>query len=95
MKSKHIPLRKCVGCNQSKPKKNLIRIVKKSDDEKNGGNSLLIDFNNEFQGRGTYICKDLNCLSTARKYRRLEKRLSQKISDDFYKTLESALSFNE
>ena len=33
MKTKKIPLRMCLGCNEMKPKRDLIRIVKSSEGE--------------------------------------------------------------
>lgn len=93
MSSKHIPLRKCVACNQSKPKKDLIRIVKQSSQDKSA--TVTIDDTYKMSGRGTYICKNLDCLTSAKKFRRLERKLSQKISEDFYRLLESKINSNE
>lgn len=90
MKIKHIPLRRCIGCNQSKEKNQLIRIVKVSCPD---NTQILIDLNNKLQGRGTYICKSLECLKKARKFHRFEKKLAfNKIPEDFYKNLESKIN---
>lgn len=88
MQSKHIPMRRCIGCNQSKPKSDLLRIVKISSQS---GSEIIID-DKKTQGRGTYICKNLDCLKSARKYHRIDKKLSQKIPDEFYKILESKIN---
>ena len=50
MKEKRIPLRKCVGCGQMKPKAELIRVVR----DNAGGVSL--DPSGKKPGRGAYIC---------------------------------------
>ncbi len=49
---KKIPQRKCIGCNQMKNKKELIRILKTQDDE------IVIDTTGKKNGRGAYICPD-------------------------------------
>ncbi len=70
MKEKRIPLRKCVGCGQMKPKAELIRVVR----DNAGGVSL--DPSGKKPGRGAYICLQGDCLTQARKARRLEKAFS-------------------
>ena len=50
------PQRTCMGCNQKKDKKDLIRIVKNKDNE------ISIDRTGKKEGRGAYICDDVNCL---------------------------------
>ncbi|MFR9296495.1 MAG: RNase P modulator RnpM, partial [Aedoeadaptatus pacaensis] len=55
-KTKKVPLRKCVGCSESKPKKELIRIVKNKEQE------VFIDETGKANGRGAYVCKDIRCL---------------------------------
>lgn len=92
MQTKHIPERKCIGCNQSKPKNELIRIVKQTGPD---GALVFVDKSHKASGRGTYVCKNLDCLNISKKNRRLERKLAQKISDDFYKTLESIINDNE
>ena len=88
LQSKHIPMRRCIGCNQSKPKSDLLRIVKISSDN---DIKIIID-NKKTQGRGTYICKNLDCLKSAKKYHRMDKKLSKKVPDEFYKILESKIN---
>ena len=59
--TKKVPMRKCVGCNTSKQKNELLRIYYYQD-------VLGIDEENNQNGRGVYICKDNpNCLSKANK----------------------------
>ena len=47
---KRLPQRTCLGCNEKKDKKDLIRIVK----NKNG--EIYIDITGKMEGRGTYFC---------------------------------------
>ena len=72
MKTKKIPLRMCLGCNEMKPKRDLIRIVKSSEGE------VSLDFTGKKSGRGAYICRNADCFRKAKKARRFEKSLSCK-----------------
>ena len=56
---KEIPQRTCMGCNAKKNKNELIRIVK------NNKNEISIDKTGKQEGRGAYICNDVNCLEKA------------------------------
>ena len=53
---KKIPLRTCMGCNEKKPKKELVRVVKNKDGE------IFIDRTGKADGRGAYICDSIECL---------------------------------
>ena len=89
--TKHIPLRKCVGCGEMKPKTELLRIFKTPDILSDNGElikgSISIDLTLKASGRGAYICKDSECLKHSRKTRRLERTFSCKISEEFYDKL--------
>ncbi len=61
MKTKKIPLRKCVACQEMMPKKQLIRIVKTPEDE------VLIDLTGKKSGRGAYLCGKESCFKLALK----------------------------
>lgn len=89
MKVKKIPLRRCVGCNESKPKKELIRVVKNKEDE------IFIDLTGKANGRGAYVCKDAECLKKAFKSKRLERALETKIPDEIYERLEKEIEDGE
>lgn len=89
MKVKKIPLRRCVGCNESKPKKELIRVVKNKEGE------IFIDLTGKANGRGAYLCKDAECLKKAFKSKRLERALETKIPDEIYERLEKEIEDGE
>jgi len=82
LKKKKIPNRLCVGCQQTKPKKELIRIVK------NKQNEVTIDKTGKKPGRGVYICPDIECLNKARKSKRLERSLGVSIDEQIFRQLE-------
>ena len=89
MKQKKIPLRKCLGCDEMKPNKELIRIVKNKDNE------ISVDFIGKKAGRGAYIYRNTECLLKAVKAKRLERAFETNISDDIYQTLKEQLEENE
>lgn len=85
MKPKKIPMRMCLGCNEMKPKKELIRIVKSPEGD------ISLDFTGKKSGRGAYICRSSECLEKARKGKRLEKSLSCKIENSVYEVMTDEL----
>lgn len=78
---KKVPLRRCLGCFESKPKKELIRIVKSQDGE------ISLDKTGKKQGRGAYICYDRECLEKVIKTKKLDKEFDVTISADIYENL--------
>ena len=82
---KKIPLRTCMGCNEKKPKKELVRIVKNKDGE------IFIDRTGKADGRGAYICDSLECLEKVIKSKRLEKVLEVKIPEEVYNNLRGVI----
>ena len=80
------PTRRCTGCGEHFPKKELIRILRTPEGE------IVIDELGKRSGRGAYICKRPECLRKARKQRRLEASLECSIPDDVYKKLEEELN---
>lgn len=85
MQTKRIPLRKCTGCGEMKPKKELVRVVKGPDGD------ISLDLTGKKAGRGAYVCPDLLCLQAARKARRFEKSFSCRIPEQVYAQMEEEL----
>ena len=86
MAEKKIPLRKCTGCGEMKPKKEMIRVLKTTETE------IVLDKTGKKNGRGAYLCNSPECLKQARKSRGLERSLQIKIPDEIYETLEKELN---
>lgn len=84
-KEKHVPLRKCIGCQQMMPKKELVRIVKNDA-------GIRIDQTGKADGRGAYICRSGDCLKSAVKSKRLEKVFHCQIPTEIYTELGELLS---
>ena len=59
MTEKKIPLRKCIGCNEMKDKKQLIRVVR------NPNGDMNIDLSGKMAGRGAYVCQNQKCFEAA------------------------------
>lgn len=81
MKSVKIPMRMCLGCNEMKPKKELMRVVKSPEGK------IILDFTGKKNGRGAYICRSTECFEKARKARRFEKSFSCRIDDSVYEVM--------
>ena len=90
---KKVPMRRCLGCNESVPKAQLIRVVRAPVKEGDEGNTheIFLDFKGKASGRGAYICKNLSCLKKARKSKRIDRNLDCTISDEIYNELEAVL----
>ncbi len=88
-KVKKIPQRQCLGCNEHKPKAELLRVLRTPEGE------IVLDFTGKRSGRGAYICKSVSCLSKARKSHRIERNLECPIPDEVYDRLERELTGNE
>ena len=79
------PQRTCMGCNTKKDKQDLIRIVKNKENE------ISIDKTEKKEGRGAYICDNIECLERAIKSKRIEKVFDMKISEEIYENLRGVI----
>ena len=70
---KKIPQRTCIGCKVKKDKKDLIRIVKDKE------NKITLDRTGKANGRGAYICDNIQCLEKAIKTKALERTFEMNI----------------
>ncbi len=78
---KKIPQRQCMGCRERKAKRDMIRVVRCTDGE------VRLDFSGKLNGRGAYICPDIQCLKKAQKARSLERSLEVPIPEEVYERL--------
>lgn len=86
MKIKKVPLRKCVVCNERKPKKELIRIVKANDKD------VAIDLIGKANGRGAYICLNIECINEAEKSKKLSRSLETEVPNVIYEELKKLIN---
>lgn len=89
VRQKKIPMRQCLGCNEHRPKRELLRVVR--DPEGN----VSLDFTGKKSGRGAYICRDVKCLKKVRKNGRLARSLECEISDEVYTQMEEDIAVYE
>jgi len=66
---KHVPIRTCLGCRQRRPKRELVRLVRRAD------GVVACDASRAAPGRGAYVCADAACLERALKAGRLSQAL--------------------
>ncbi|MCL6637398.1 MAG: YlxR family protein [Alicyclobacillus sp.] len=76
-----VPLRKCVGCQEMFPKRELVRVVLTPEGE------VALDPTGKRNGRGAYLCARADCLKQARKRKSLERALKQAIPEGIYDEL--------
>ena len=85
-KTKHVPLRTCISCKETKPKRELLRVVRTPDGH------VVIDATGKKSGRGAYICARLSCWETAVKKKRLEQEFEISLSEEDRAGLDSYIA---
>lgn len=85
MANKKIPMRRCVGCGEMKPKKELIRVIHTEE-------ATVVDATGKKNGRGAYLCADPECLKRARKSKGLERSFKAQIPAQVYESLEKEMN---
>jgi predicted RNA-binding protein YlxR (DUF448 family) len=85
-KPKHVPLRTCISCRETKPKRELLRVVRTPDGH------VVIDATGKKSGRGAYICARLSCWETAVKKKRLEQEFEISLSEEDRAGLDSYMA---
>lgn len=85
MKQKKEAKRMCTGCGEMFPKRELIRAVKSPEGE------ISIDLTGKKNGRGAYVCNNIDCLRKARKKKAFERAFSVSIEDAVYDKMEEEI----
>ena len=85
MSMKKVPLRQCIGCQEMKSKKEMIRGIKTAEDES------MLDATGRKNGRGAYLCPSMECLKKAVKGKGLERSFKMAIPKEVYETLEKEM----
>ena len=75
------PQRQCIGCGEMKDKSELIRVIRTPED------LIELDLTGKKNGRGAYLCKDLDCLKQARKKKSLDRSLKMAVPAEVYDKL--------
>jgi predicted RNA-binding protein YlxR (DUF448 family) len=80
---KKTPFRRCAGCGQMIEKPGLIRVVKDTD-------GVFVDLTSKKNGRGAYVCRNMECISMAEKKRGIERSLKGTVPTEVYEALKLA-----
>ncbi|MDR1630408.1 MAG: YlxR family protein [Oscillospiraceae bacterium] len=89
MQKKKVPMRKCTGCGEMKPKRELVRVVKSPEGD------VSLDLTGRKNGRGAYICKSRECFAKARKAKRFERAFEVQVPEEVYDGIERELTEHE
>ncbi len=82
LKTKKVPLRRCIACHESKTKQELLRIVRRSED-----GDIVLDTTGKVNGRGAYICNSSECFGKMEKGNKLSKEFDTEINLNVYSKL--------
>ena len=74
-------MRKCVGCGEMKSKKEMLRVLKTTEEE------FVLDATGKKNGRGAYLCFSKDCFEKAVKNKGLERSFKQAIPKEVYEKL--------
>ena len=77
---KKIPMRTCIACRTSKPKRELIRVVKFNE-------QITLDKTGKANGRGAYVCDDIECIKKLKKGKLLNRAFSCQVADQTYEEI--------
>ena len=81
-----ITLRKCIGCGEMKPKKEMLRVLRTEDE------GFLLDMTGKKNGRGAYLCQSGECFEKAVKSKGLERSFKQPIPPEVYEHLKKEMN---
>ncbi len=85
-KPKKIPVRRCTGCGESFPKKELIRVVRSPEGD------VSVDLVGKKSGRGAYVCRNPQCLKKALRSGRIAKNLECEIPAEVMDAIEAEVA---
>lgn len=85
MSNRKIPMRKCVGCGEMKPKKEMLRVLRTTEEE------FVLDTTGKKNGRGAYLCSSKECFLKAERSKGLERSFKQAIPAEVYERLEKEM----
>ncbi len=82
---KKTPERLCLGCQEVRPKKEMVRIVRSPE------GVFSVDVTGKKPGRGAYVCHKPECFDAAVKRRRFEKAFSGAVGAETLEALRAEL----
>lgn len=82
---KKIPMRKCIGCGEMKSKREMMRVLRTTENE------IILDATGRKNGRGAYLCTDPECFRKAVRSKGLERALKTPVPAEVYESLEKEI----
>ena len=83
---KKLPERRCAGCGEHFPKRDLVRVLRKPDGQ------IVLDLTGKISGRGAYVCDNPECIKKLKKTKGLNRVFSCEVKEEVYdKILEEFL----
>jgi len=82
-RKKHVPLRTCIACRQTRSKRELVRVVRTP------GGDVKVDLTGKLSGRGAYLCRAQDCWEQALNSQRLNSALKTTLTAAEVATLRS------
>ena len=82
---KKIPMRQCIGCGEMRSKREMIRILRTTENE------IILDATGRKNGRGAYLCGNAECMKKAAKSKGLERALKLSVPAEVYESLEKEI----
>ncbi len=80
------PLRMCIECHRSLPKRELVRIVRGSD------GAVCIDQTGKVPGRGAYLCQNRQCWLEALAHKHIGRALKVELTAEDHARIEAYAS---
>ena len=74
----------CIACREGNPKKELVRVIIT-------GEGLGIDETGKAQGRGAYLCPNVDCLDKAKKIKAFSRALNVPMSEQLYNDIKRVI----
>ncbi len=88
-KTKSVPMRMCIACQEMKPKKEMLRVVKTADGE------IYADPTGKAAGRGAYLCGADVCMKKLNVKKLLNRAFSTNVDAEVYADVEKEFNGNE
>ena len=86
MQKNKVPFRRCIGCMESKPKKELVRIVASKDGD------VRLDLGGKANGRGAYLCPNPDCFAKAKKKNAFARNLNISVKEQDVMLIEEEIN---
>ncbi len=84
--AKQIPTRQCIGCREMKAKNELVRIIRTPEGD------ICLDKTGKKNGRGAYLCFNMDCYQKAVKSKGIERSLKVAIPNEIYEAIGKEMS---